>query len=278
MRGLMLIFFVPVLALAQGSTTALEHKDIMWHYIGLYSAADQKTISPSSDFPAFICKLESKRGQFKQEKAFVNYLFNKTHQKMLRHYTPYCSFTELLNDGAYNCLTGTALYALLLDHFGIQYRIIETNYHIFLIAETKEGTVLLEATDPASGFVDHSAAIQKRIDVYRENVLQRPVAGKHYYDFNFELFNEVNLDQILGLLYYNYAIVSYNNQELVPAIGYLDKAVALYHSPRVEEFSRIVLLSVLESKLDKTAKESYVRKLQAIRKRQVDVVAHAAAF
>jgi hypothetical protein len=274
MRGFVLFFFVPVLALAQGPGASSGKKDVM-HYVKLYSAADQQVITSPAELPAFIDKLESKRDNFKRDKSFVSYLFTKTHQKYLRHYTSYCSFSDLLNEGTYNCLTGTALYALLLDHFNIAYRIIETNYHIFLIAETKEGSILLEATDPANGFVDNDTEIQKRIATYRANILQRPVASKHYYNFNFDLYNEVTLDQVLGLLYYNYAIVTYNKQELVPTISYLDKAVTLYHSARVEEFSRIVLLSVLESNLDNTVKENYVRKLQAIRKRQVDVVAHA---
>ena len=269
-----MFFFVPVLALAQGPGAALGQKDVM-HYVQLYSAADQQVIASPAELPAFIGKLESKREDFKHEKSFVRYLFTKTHQKFLKHYTSYCSFSDLLNDGTYNCLTGTALYALLLDHLQIEYRIIETNYHIFLVAETAEGSILLEATDPANGFVDNDAEIQKRIATYRENVLQRPVASKNYYAFNFDLYNEVTLDQVLGLMYYNYAVVAYNKQELVRTISNLDKAVMLYHSARVEEFSRIVLLSVLESNLDKTIKENYVRKLQAIRKRQVDVVAHA---
>lgn len=269
-----MLFFVPVLALAQGPGAALGQKDVM-HYVKLYSAADQQVITSPVELPGFINKLGSKRDDFKREKSFVRYLFTKTHQKYLRHYTSYCSFSDLLNDGTYNCLTGTALYALLLDHFHIPYRIIETNYHIFLVAETAEGSILLEATDPANGFVDNDAEIQKRIALYRENVLQRPVASKNYYDFNFDLYNEVTLDQVLGLMYYNYAVVAYNKQELVRTISNLDKAVMLYHSARVEEFSRIVLLSVLESNLDKAIKENYVRKLQAIRKRQVDVVAHA---
>jgi hypothetical protein len=276
MKGLVLIFFLPILAFAQDVRFASQPTSSLHHYLKLYSATDVQTAT-TDELLAFVEKLETKKGGFKTDKAFLNYLFTKTHQRFLRNYKEYSSFNELLDKGYYNCLTGTALYAILLDHFELPYRIIETNYHIFLMVETSAGEVLLETTDPATGFTDSKSEIEKRIDVYRQNEIQKTNTDKRYYHFSFDLYNDVDLDEMLGLLYYNHAIKAYNNHQWVNSIAYLEKASVQYRSPRLEEFSRIILLSLAESKLDPSLKENYIRKVQTVRKYKLDTQANARA-
>ncbi|WP_333818607.1 hypothetical protein [Ohtaekwangia sp.] len=275
MKGWVLICFLPVLALAQDAQVMPTSSTSFEHYVFLYSTTGLKvSTAPADALPSFVERLTSKRNDFRRDKDFVEYIFTKTHRRFLKNYIQYSSFSDLLNKGDYNCLTGTALYALLLDHFSIPYRIIETNYHIFLMAETSDGEVLLEATDPAHGFTDSKAEIEKRITTYRQNATQKDTRNKRYYYFSFDLYNVVNLDEVLGLLYYNHAVIAYNNHEWVSTIDYLEKASALYQSPRLEEFSRIVLLSIEASKLDASLKENCVKKIQSVRKRKMEMVAN----
>jgi hypothetical protein len=276
MKGLVLIFFLPILALAQDVTFTSQPTSSLHRYLELYSTTDEQ-IAATDELLAFVDKLSVKKGSFKTDKAFLNHLFAKTHQRFLRNYKEYSSFNELLDKGYYNCLTGTALYAILLDHFEFPYQIIETNYHIFLMVETSAGDVLLETTDPASGFTDSKSEIEKRIHVYRQNEIQKANKDKRYYHFSFDLYNDVNLDEMLGLLYYNQAIKAYNNHQWVNSIAYLEKASAQYRSPRLEEFSRIILLSLAESKLDPSLKENYIRKIQTVRKHKLDTQANTSA-
>lgn len=274
MKGLVLIVFLPILAFAQDVRFASEPTSSLHHYLQLYSTTDAQSVA-TDELLNFVDKLAAKKDGFKNDKAFLNYLFTKTHQRFLRNYKEYSSFNELLDKGYYNCLTGTALYAILLDHFELPYRIIETNYHIFLMVETSAGEVLLETTDPATGFTDSKSEIEKRIHVYRRNEIQKANTDKRYYRFSFDLYNDVSLDEMLGLLYYNQAIKAYNNHQWVNSIVYLEKASSRYQSPRLEEFSRIILLSLAESKLDPSLKENYIRKIQTVRKYKLDMQANA---
>jgi hypothetical protein len=227
----------------------------------------------STDISKFIARLDQK-GEEKNTLKFCRTLFQKTRQEFLRDYTQYASFAETLTKGKYNCLTGTALYAMLLEHFNLEYRIIETNYHIFLLAYTQEGKALFEATDPLRGFVTNPEEIEKRIQQYKQNIIQ-PMEGsnKKYYEYNVSLYQQVSLDQMSGLFHYNLSIEAYNQQDFPKAINHLDKALALYSSPRITEFSAILLLAVMESKLNDTIKESYLKRIQAIRKKQLPVMA-----
>jgi hypothetical protein len=270
-----ILIFLPILVSAQEVRSVSSRNEVLHHYLTLYTESSGEKPASTDDLVSFVQKLEHKRGSFRDEKAFLSFLFNKTHQRFLKNYTDYASFNVLLRQGTYNCLTGTALYALLLNYFNVDFRIIETNYHIFLIADTGEGNVLFEATDPVKGFVEDPAEIEKRISTYRLNTIHQVNAGKTYYRFNFELYNEVNLDGMLGLLHYNLAIVSYNKRQFATTISHLDQAISRYQSPRIEEFSRVVLLSVMESGLEASVKESYVREIQAIRKRGITTVVAA---
>lgn len=273
--AVLLFLMLPGFSRAEGTlsapTTSLDY------YINLFSSSDGRSGVADKTFTDFVQRLKSKRASFRDDKAFVHHIFQKTHQKFLRNFTQYATFRELFYGGNYNCLTGTAIYALMLDHFQVEYRIIETNYHIFVLVDTEKGKVLLEATDPVKGFIDDSQEIEKRIQDYKRNDIQEAGIDKKYYRYTFELYSEVKLEQLLGLLHYNIAIAKYNDQEFQAAIAHLDQALELYDSPRIEEFSRIITLSVVESSLSTSVKEFYIKKLQSIRKKHVMMAASAKA-
>jgi tetratricopeptide (TPR) repeat protein len=268
-----ILVIMPFFVFGQELTIAKSGDKTFDQYLQDFSEVDGSDIH-ALDFLKFVERLDEK-GEQKNTLKFCRTLFQKTRQEFLRNYTQYASFGETLSKGKYNCLTGTALYAMLLEHFNIQYSIIETNYHIFLLADTNEGRVLFEATDPLHGFVTNRDEIEKRIQRYKQNVIQATPAGnnKKYYEYNVSLYQQVSLDQMSGLLHYNLSIEAYNQQDFQEAIDHLDKALDLYSSPRITEFSAILLLSVLESKLDESVKESYLKRIQAIRKKQLPIMA-----
>src|SRR5688572_28329423 len=194
MRAKVLFYLLPILVLVQGSRSMAQAPSRVSQYINLYVSSDGAYGTSSAGvFLNFVQKLETKKDR-RSDIQFLNQVFVKTHQRFLKNFNPYAAFGQTLDNGTYNCLTGTALYALILDHFGYRYQIIETNYHIFLVTETDEGKILFEATDPSGGFVSDAAAIEKRIASYRQNELKEAQKGKTYYRHNFELYNVVNLD------------------------------------------------------------------------------------
>lgn len=236
------------------------------HYIADFSNIGEETTS-AFDISDFVEKLTARELPGNSIK-FCRTIFNRTRQQFLRRYTPYASFGETVRNGKYNCLTGTALYALLLDHFGIQYNIIETNYHIFLLAYPQEGTVLFEATDPTDGFITDSKQIEQRVKLYRQNTMSdSPANGKKYYSFAAELYQPVQLSELRGLLHYNISTHAYNNHDFASAIRHLDEALELYNSPRIAEFSNVLLRAILQSKLEESIKELYVSQVKTILKK-----------
>jgi hypothetical protein len=269
-RFLLVLFLTPILAFAQedNETASASLSEQINEFISIDGSANE-----GLDVSDFIRKFDQQQVE-KNSIKFCRILFNKTSREFFRRYTQEASFGEMLSKGNYNCLTGTALYALLLDHFAIPYTIIETNYHIFLMASTKDGNVLFEATDPLNGFIDNPSDIEKRIQQYKLNSVQRVASDtRKYYAYNFSLYKPVNLSEIKGLLHYNLSIEAYNGKHFEPAINHLEQATALYNSPRTYEFSTVMLLAVMESDIEIALKQTYIKRIQNIRKKQLHAVA-----
>jgi hypothetical protein len=200
-------------------------------------------------------------------------VFAKTHQNYLKKYVQYASVDELFTSGSYHCLTGTILYSLILTELGIEHEVIETNYHIFLIAQTSEGEVLIETTDPASGFVDSPFAIEQRINSYKQQNLEASNTKFSYYKFNAAIFNRVDLAEMKGLLCYNASVDLFNQKKLKESVHYLVKANQYYSSARIDEFSQLLLLALQQSTLEPDEKKEYMKALITMREHLVPLLA-----
>ena len=263
MRGLtiFLVFSLPNAIWGQSIANLQSNRFV--HFAHQFLQTDGHSYVAGSDLDEFIEKLDTRKEAYKKEVDFLRYLFSKTHNRFLKEYDDYSTFSELIYEGHYNCLTGTALYALLLERFDFYYTIVETNYHIFLLVQTGEQQVLFEATDPIHGFVSSEREINNRIAQYQNNSSMDD-SRRGYHKFSFNLYNNVSLDQMAGLLYYNMSVDAYNQKEILESIRLLDKATTCYRSPRIEEFSSIILMTLMESDLEIDAKKAYVRKVQAL--------------
>jgi hypothetical protein len=256
-----LIFFA---SLATASANTPEPVRELQTYVTSFSSVDGVAAN-SEELLQLVRKLHEKQVKSGNKTAFVRYLFNKTRHSFLRNYAEYATFSETLNKGTYNCLTGTALYALLLKQLDIPYKVIETNYHIFLMAETEDGRVLLEATDSENGVVLGESRIDARINEYRKGIPSQNDRSKTYYQYDADLFKQVSLDELTGLLYYNRAIVAYNRHDLPEAIERLIKSAELYQSSRTTEFAAILQIAIVESKLNTNLKQQYLSEIHRLR-------------
>jgi hypothetical protein len=225
------------------------------------------------DFEEFVEKLSRKQLTAKTETQFLQQVFARTHRTYLKRYKEHTAFADLFADGSYNCLTGTILFSTLLNHFGIPHDVIETNYHIFIIAYTQQGDVLIEATDVQEGFVTSATKINDRISRYKANTVQTADATLAFYQYNFTLYRTVSQHELVGLLYYNLAVEAFNQWALGKATQYLVKAGERYVSPRIEEFSELLLVAVHESTLNFSEKNSLKKTLQTIRYKALPAVA-----
>lgn len=206
----------------------------------LFAAGNKNGVDNFHNFEGqldgFIDKLLRTKDRF-NDRQFLSHLFYKTHKQFLRNYSQYASFDELTGKGNYDCLTGTALYAWILDQIGIDYTVIETNYHIYVIAETSTGRFLMESTDPLNGFVWDQNEIALRL---MQDGTRASADSESYYHYSFSIHSKVSLFEMVGLLYYNQAVRAYNDTDLSEALVNYNKAGVFYQSTRMEEFKVIM--------------------------------------
>jgi hypothetical protein len=245
-RGIAIfILFLPLLASSQHN--ALLSELMSTSKAGNANTASQKLL----EFEVGL-----KRKPHSSDHAFLQVVFAKTQRKFLKHFSPYTDLNEIFSTGEYDCLTGTSLFSVILSDLHFQHRIVETNYHIFLIVQTTKGDVLIETTDRYNGFVSDRKEIEKRLGSYRQNAISPVVtsSNKPYHAYHFSLYQDVKPAQLAGLLYYNQAVRAFNKRDLVAAADLLDKAKVIYESPRVAELAVILIETVLDSDLSENSK------------------------
>jgi hypothetical protein len=218
------------------------------------------TLKETEKLNDFIQTLQQKKGA--SEKKLLKSIFKATHQKFLKSYSQYADLGEVFKDGKFDCLTATSLLSVILSKMDFDYKIIETNYHIFILVNTASGQVMLETTDRLFGFIEDPAEIDKRIGSYRQNKIATFSNDKTYYHYSFDLFNEVHPSQLTGLLYFNQAIKAYNHGNLLACATLLEKSKRIYESPRVEELAIVLVKSVFESDLSADVKNQIIHQFK----------------
>ncbi|MEO9475455.1 MAG: hypothetical protein ABJG41_07960 [Cyclobacteriaceae bacterium] len=187
-----------------------------------------------SEFSDMLDKLYRCKTRSRSKSQFLEKAFYQIHRKNLGWYENYVSFAQTLESKKYDCLTGTALYALILDKMEISYTVLEFDFHIFLLAEADGKEILIEATDPLGGFVTDAEEIGRRI---KSSLLNAQYKDKYYRTY---LQNEINLVELAGLQYYNLAVDLFNKKKYKEAKKFIKKANVLYPSERIQQTARLI--------------------------------------
>jgi hypothetical protein len=241
-KGVIIWFFLAAVSLVSAqpdaevtANSATPSLDVLHRFLATDLSGTSKYTKEDSEYTALLHKLISKRPKFRSEKDFASFIFYHVHKKALAWYqSGYPSFGELFTTGHYDCLSATALYALLLRDLGMEFEVVEYEYHIFLMVNTRDGQVLFEATDPLNGFERKPEEIAKRLEQY-ERPLSIQLAGlRNQTPATGRMVNTIGLVELEGLLYYNQAVRLFNAGKPMDAIPYLLKAAESYPCDRVD--------------------------------------------
>jgi hypothetical protein len=273
MRFVGLLILLPILSFGNSGSPVRPVNPIVNHYLSSFTSLEKPQLANIEAYVKTFSRLEAKRTLFTSDADYLKYIFQKIHGRFLRNFNETASFNDLTSSGRYNCLTATALYALALENLNFKYSAFETNYHIFLKIQTTDGEVLLETTDVQNGFISNANEISARIAQYKAQNVSASKSNKYYFRYTNSLFHEVNLDEILGLLHFNSAVRAYNNHDLFKTVEHLEKASSLYYSNRLDEFSKIIFLSLLEGNYDAKTKQTLLPKINVIKDHKLRSVA-----
>lgn len=231
------------------STQILSSKSIFLTLLGLllttfsYSQTDpvvyfsqDEIIQTEINF--FTAYQKNRLSKIKSEHKKQYVLFRSIQKKYFRNYATYQSLQNTVKQGRYDCVSATALYALVLKKMGCHFTIHQTKFHVFLMIHLpKKAKILIETTDPIHGFVSNNKAIEKRILEYSKNeeTLSNELVPIHN---NKE---QITLKELAGLLYYNIAVAKFNEHSFEEAIEKSIESLKLYDAPKTKE---LLMLSI----------------------------------
>lgn len=192
-----------------------------------------------------VRKLEKKSD--KEAEYFLEYLFYKTHQKLLKEYNKGTTFTNLLENGSYDCVSASITYSVLLKYFDIEHSIIETDYHIFILAEVNDKEIIMETTDPRNGFISNVEGVKNFKADFLPNVnsnlfSQNEAIGNSVYGQpnSKTIYKEISLRQLSALQFFNQGLIAMHNKDYKLASRRLQQALNLYDSERISMLFKIV--------------------------------------
>lgn len=146
----------------------------------------------------------------------------------------------MLQEGNFDCVSGSATLGMLLDRYNYNYEIIETDYHVFILVDINDKTVILESTLAIGGMISSPSEVRAYLESYQPvEFAQLASLTERLGDPELSLddhaiFRKVSLIELAGLQYYNDAITHFNEQSFGLASKQLSKALVLYNSERIK--------------------------------------------
>ncbi len=191
------------------------------------------------EYQNLLATLQGEVASKKDEKQKIKSIYKAVHKTWLKKYEEKNEFSHIFTKGAYNCVSATALYAMLLQDLGIPYAIKEAPTHVYLLAYPQSKRILLESTDPNKGYFEFSTEFKNRYVAHLKEgkLISAQEFSQHTTDALFDKYyftdGTINLKQLAGIQYSNQAITRLNAEEPEEALKALEKSYLLYPCPRV---------------------------------------------
>lgn len=189
----------------------------------------------------------------KSEAKQVKIIYEYVHKTFLKVYKLRNSFSDIFEKGEYNCVSATALYAIIFQKLNIPFQIKETPTHVYLMTYPQSFKILIETTSPANGYYQFNSSF---IEKYVKNLYNNKIITKQEYDtssvnnlFNRYYFTSSNISllELSGIQYSNYGVFHAEDKNYEKAIIDFKKACYLYPCYRNEYLLMTSLIYTLSN-------------------------------
>ena len=213
----------------------------------LFRSVDVNPELKDQKWEDLLIDLDKKYAKKGKSIALLRSIFEKPHRKLFKKYEQHSTFNMMLQDGKFDCVSGSAALGLLLDRYSFNYKIIETDYHVFIVVDYDEQDIIFESTLHIGGMISSPSEVEAYLAAYK------PTRNSQFYPLNQRLgdptqmlndnsiFRKVSLHELAGLQYYNDAIAHFNQQMFTVASNQLTKALVLYPSDRIKDLKDLAI-------------------------------------
>ena len=204
------------------------------------SKSEIENVSKTID--EFVLQFKFEKFKRKPFSKKIKILFDKTHKEFFKKYELVVSFDQIFIDGKYNCVSGTALYSIILDRLGIEHCIVSEPNHVFLIADPEGENIKVECTDPLTG----AGSLNEKLKIEFVNaLLQQKLVSREEYEgmSDVEIYDSIAkeateiipISAIAAFQYSNVGSELMMKDKAIEAIIPLEKALKIYDHPQFKE-------------------------------------------
>ncbi len=106
----------------------------------------------SGQLDNFVAQMARIQRKYQSDEQVLQIIFGQVQKQYLHSYDKnYPAFSQLFVNGKFNCVSGTGLYALILQRLGYTVEIHEKAFHAYLQVQLPGTVVLMDATDSQNG-------------------------------------------------------------------------------------------------------------------------------
>lgn len=220
-------------------------------------ASKERTLAVKADLDAFVQEIKSSNLMRASEVKLMKELHRKIHDRFLDHYKLVSPFNEIFETGQYNCVSATALFALVLEELNIPYNIQELPNHVYIMAYPETKAISVEMTALRDAYYlparkDVSRAVRILLELELTTMDEINQQGElHVYNRVYNTNSVVDLKQLAGIQYFNEAITAANKNDFKAGFDAISKAELFYNVEKTRLFKTELLYTLLdEAKFD----------------------------
>jgi hypothetical protein len=251
MRGekhILTLCFVAALMLLPQSTYAQTNASFKDQISAFYFSEEAFETTNHDRLDQLIKKLEFKRTKQTDDLQFLKTIFHKTHKRMLLRYNSLASTNETIENGQYGCLSGTILYAILLEHFGYSFDILEVPNHVFIRVYLLDEIYYLESTIPNDGLLTSK---DLRNFQYASFSSENPnmlsiVSQQGISQTNEKQFKIIGYQELKGLQHFNESVRLFKEGEYDQSIEHAIQAYVDYPNDKNEKLMHLIVSKILK--------------------------------
>jgi len=202
--------------------------------------------SQNSNFRKLNSKLKTDFAKYGKSQKFLKMLFFRSHKYLLGTYSQFSGIDELMEEGKFDCVSGSLLLSVFLENYRFEFDVIETSYHVFVRVVLDGDYVILESTNNYEGFIYKPAEVEAYFAEFEE---VKPTKDAFYLEPTYQLvskilnpvvFNVIELRELKGLEYFNKAIFHNNKGEIDLAYIFINQAESFYGSKRIRTMKNLI--------------------------------------
>ncbi len=200
----------------------------------------------------FLKDFPPKEKEMNKEIDRINGLLNKIHSSFLGSYNRNSFFPDIKNNGTYNCVTATALYAYIFDQLEVPYEVISNPEHVYLTIYPDTYDIYIESTVSGENAlpIPNTTKIKEVVDdMISLKIVEKEAVDKQgyeafYKDYFFKT-TKISKEALIGMQYYNKGVqemLKFNNDA---GLKSFKKSKQFYSSPLMDTYLKIFTLEKL---------------------------------